>query len=67
MDIDYEVGQVLVDEIVPYSLEYYLDVKEADEDGYEDEDDEGFEDDDDEDDDDDDDEDAKMPKMKKPI
>ena len=27
MDIDFEVGGAIVDECVPYSLEYYLGVK----------------------------------------
>ena len=29
MDIDFEISQVILDELYPYSLEYYLGVKEA--------------------------------------
>lgn len=27
MDIDYDLARMIVDEIIPYSLEYYLGVK----------------------------------------
>jgi len=30
MDIDYDISQVLMDEVIPYSLEYYLGIKAAD-------------------------------------
>jgi nucleosome assembly protein 1-like 1 len=44
MEQDFEIGGIIVDECVPYSLEYYLGVKAEGED-------EDFEDDDDDDDD----------------
>ena len=27
MDIDYDIARMIIDEIIPYSLEYYLGVK----------------------------------------
>jgi nucleosome assembly protein 1-like 1 len=31
MDIDYDIARMIVDEIIPYSLEYYLGIKINDE------------------------------------
>jgi len=61
MNIDYEIAMVVIDELVPYSLEYFLGVKHEDED-YEGGD---NEDDHDHDTDDDDEEEAPKPKSKK--
>jgi len=57
--IDFDVARALVDEVIPYSLEYFLGVKVADGEGYGDME---FGDDDDEDDDE---EEAKPKKGKK--
>ena len=27
MDIDYDIARMIIDEIIPYSLEYYLGIK----------------------------------------
>jgi nucleosome assembly protein 1-like 1 len=51
LDIDFSIGQVLIEEVLPYSLEYYLGVKtlEGDDDGFEEEDIDEEDDEDDED------------------
>jgi nucleosome assembly protein 1-like 1 len=37
LDIDYDIARALIDEVLPYSLEYYLEIKHIDEDLAEDE------------------------------
>lgn len=60
LGLEYEVGRAFLEEIVPFSVEFYLNINPDD--GFEDEDeDEDFEDEDD----DDDDEDDKKKKKKK--
>lgn len=53
MEIDYEVGRTFTDELIPFSLEYYLGINPEEEDEFDDEDDDKGDDDEDEDSDDD--------------
>lgn len=39
LNIDYDIARTLVDEVIPYSLEYYLNVKVEDDEDFDDEDD----------------------------
>lgn len=65
IDEDYEIGKTIAEEVIPYSLEYYLGINPEGED-YEDlDDDEDDDDEDDEDGDDDDDDKKKKSNRKK--
>ena len=50
MDIDYDIATMLIEEVIPYSLEYYLGIKAGEEGLYEKEEEEEDDDEDDEDD-----------------